>query len=87
VRLKTTIIIIEQLATYICQSIATNDILDEANNTELIIRSNTSITLVVESNHECRHGKLGKDGKLVIGMMMKLHEVQCTINMYASRSE
>ena len=77
---------IEQLASDIRQSIATNEIIDKANNTELIIQSNIAITLVIESNHECRHGKLRKDGKLVIGTMMKLHEVQCTINKYASRA-
>jgi hypothetical protein len=77
---------IEQLATDIRQSsIATNEIMDRSKNSKLI-RSNTSITLVIESNHECRHGTLRKDGRLVIGTMVKLHEVQCTINKYASRS-
>ena len=51
---------IGQLASDIRQSIATNEILDKANNTELIIRSNIAITLVIESSYECQQGKLRK---------------------------
>ena len=42
--------------------------------------------IVIESNHDCRYGKLRKDGSIAIGVGMSLNEIRATISSFACKS-